>query len=70
VGGLEELLGGHAPAVQARATDLVTLDHRDIKTSGSAVEGGGVTSGSSSDYDYIELLDLVCHGLSLRFVWI
>jgi hypothetical protein len=56
--------------VQARATDLVTLDHRDIKTSGSAVEGGGVTSGSSSDYDYIELLDLVCHGLSLRFVWI
>ena len=67
VGGLEELLGGHATAVQARTSYLVALDDRDVKTGGRTVEGGGVTSGSSSDHDHIELLDLVCHGLSLRF---
>jgi hypothetical protein len=67
VRGLEEFFGGHATTVQARSTHLVALDDCDVKTGGSTVEGGGVASGPSSDHDHIELLDLVCHGLSLRF---
>jgi len=52
--------------MQARATDLVTLDKGDVETGRGAVEGGGVATRSSSDYDDIELLDLVNHGHSLR----
>jgi hypothetical protein len=66
VRGLEELLGGNAPAVQTGSTDLVTLHHGDIESGGGGVERGGVAPGSSSDYDNIELLDLVCHGRSLQ----
>ena len=68
VRGLEELLGRHAAAVQARPTDLVALDEGDVEPGRRAVEGGGVATGSPSDYDYIELLDLVRHGLSLQIV--
>ncbi len=66
VGCFEELFGGYTATVQARATYLVALDYRHAEPGGRAVEGGGVTSGSSSDYDDIELLDLVSHGLSLQ----
>jgi hypothetical protein len=66
VRGLQELLGGNAPAVQTSPTDLVTFDKGDVETGRGAVEGRGVTTRSSSDYDDIELLDLVNHGLSLR----
>lgn len=62
----QELLGGHATSVQTGATDLVALDDGDVETGRGAVEGCGVTAGSSSDYDDIELLDLVNHRLSLR----
>jgi hypothetical protein len=66
VRGLQELFRWYATTVQARAADLVTLDKGDVETGRGTVEGGGVTTRSSSDYDDIELLDLVNHRLSLR----
>src|ERR1019366_1181935 len=47
VGCFEELFGGYTTTVQARATYLVALDYRHTEPGGRAVEGGGVTSGSS-----------------------
>ena len=67
VGRLEELLGGNAAAVQARATDLVALDDGDVEPGRRAVEGGRVAAGSAADDDDIELLDLASHDVSLRF---
>jgi hypothetical protein len=55
--------------VQARAADFVALHDGDVQTGCGTVESGGVSTGSSSDYDYIELLDLVSHGLSLQIAW-
>jgi hypothetical protein len=52
--------------MQARPTDLVELDNRDIQTRGGAVQGGGVASRSSADDHDIELLDLINHGVSLQ----
>jgi hypothetical protein len=52
--------------MKASTTDLVTFDKGDVETGRGAIEGSGVTTRSSSDYDDIELLDLVNHSLSLR----
>jgi hypothetical protein len=54
--------------VQARPADLVALNESDVQTGSGAVEGGGISTGSSSDYNHIELLDLVSHGLSLQII--
>ena len=64
----EELLGGHAAAVQARSPDLVALDDGDVKPGRSTVEGGGVAAGATSNDDNIELLGLVSHVLSFNLV--
>jgi hypothetical protein len=54
--------------VKTGSTDLVALDQGDVETGGGTVESSGVTTWSPSDYNYIELLDLVRHGLSLQIV--
>ena len=61
-GRLEELLGRDAAAVQARAADLVLLDHGDRQAGGGAVEGGRVAARAAADDDDVELLG---HGISL-----
>jgi hypothetical protein len=68
VGRFEKFLGGDATAVQARAADLVALNEGDVETGRGSVEGGGVSTGTSSDNHYIELLDIVSHGVSLQRV--
>jgi hypothetical protein len=68
VRGLEKLFCRHATAVKTGSTDLVALDQGDVETGGGTVESSGVTTWSPSDYNYIELLDLVRHGLSLQIV--
>jgi hypothetical protein len=54
--------------VQARTADLVPLNEGDVETGRGSVEGGGVSTGTSSDNHYIELLDIVSHGVSLQRV--
>ena len=66
VGRFEELLGGNAAPVQARAANLVPLDEGDVESGRRAVEGGCVAAGPAADDDDIELLDLVSHDVSLR----
>ena len=66
VRGLEELLGGDASAVQAGASHLVALDQGDAQAGGRGVEGGGVSAGSAPNDNYIKLLDLIRHGLTLH----
>jgi hypothetical protein len=63
---LEKLFGGNATTVKARASDLVSLDDRDIEARRGPIEGGRVTAGSSTNDNHVELLDLVSHKLSLR----
>ena len=57
-GRLQELLGGHAPSVQARPADLVPLDHRDRQSGGCPVEGGRVATGAATDHHDVERLRL------------
>ena len=61
VGRLEELLGGNAPTVEARAANLVTLNQSDVQPCGGAIEGSGVATGASANDNNIELLNLVRH---------
>ena len=51
VGGLQELLGRHAPAVQARPAHLLALHDRDVEPCRGAVEGRGVPAGPPADDD-------------------
>jgi hypothetical protein len=54
VRGLEELLGRDAPAVQARAADLVLLDDGYPEAGRCAVQRCGVPPGSTTDDDDVE----------------
>ena len=47
LGGLQQLLGRDAAAVQARAADPPLLDHRDVQAGGRAVERGRVAAGAA-----------------------
>ena len=55
LGGLQELLGRDATAVQAGAADAALLDHGDVQAGRSAVERSGVPAGTPTQYDEIEL---------------
>ena len=64
VGGLQELLRGHAAAVQARPADLLALDDRDVEPRRGAVEGGGVAAGAPADDDDVVVRLLRGHAAS------
>ena len=54
LGGLQELLGRDAAAVQAGASEPVLLDDGDAHAGRRAVERGGVTAGPAAEHDEIE----------------
>jgi hypothetical protein len=63
LGGLEQLLGRDAPAVQAGSADAGLLDHRDPQPRGRAEERGGVTAGTTTEHDHVEALSHRAHHL-------
>ena len=48
-------LAGMQPSVQARAADLVLLDHGDLEAGRGAVERGGIAPRPAPDDDDVEL---------------
>jgi hypothetical protein len=58
---LEKLLGGNATTVEAGAANLVALDQSHIEAGSCAVECGGVTTGTATNYDHIKGLNVVRH---------
>ena len=63
LGGLEQLLGGDAAAVQAGAADPGLFDHGDAQPGRGAVERGGVATGTAAQDDDVELLSHRAHHL-------
>ena len=62
LGGLQQLLGRDAAAVQARATDpRRLLDHRDVQTGRRAVERGRVATRASAQDHQVEFLGRRTH---------
>ena len=55
-GRFEERLGRDAPAVEARATDLVLVDEGDLEAQLRGAEGGGVPARSTAKHDEIEVI--------------
>ena len=55
LGGLEQLLGRDAAAVQAGAADALLLDERDAQAGRRAVERGRVPAGSATEDDDIDV---------------
>ena len=55
LGGLQQLLGRDAAAVQAGAADPALLDHGDVQAGRCAVERGGVSAGPATQHDEVEL---------------
>jgi hypothetical protein len=56
VGGLEQLLGGDAPDVEAGPADPALLDEGDVEPGAGAVERGGVAAGAAADDDDVVVL--------------
>src|SRR5439155_7930502 len=63
VGGHDPRLGGDAAPVEARAAQLVPLDHRGLETELGGADGGDVAPGPGADDDQVEVAD-VGHGLA------
>jgi hypothetical protein len=53
---LQHVLGGDAPAVQARPSNLLALDDRDRKPRRSAIQGRAVARRPATDHNQIELV--------------
>ena len=54
-GGLEQLLGRDAAALQAGPAHLVPLDEADREARRCGVEGGAITGGTAADDDQVEV---------------
>ena len=63
--GVQDGLGGNAPAVEAGAADLVSLDEGDLETQLGPAQCCGVAARASAQDDHV--VDGVCHENSPQF---